>query len=144
MPQDRRARKHAPSALRPACERLEGRALLSGARARAFTAPVQTVQVGMSAPSTFFLQQSGSAQITLTRAPFSAQGTLSVEFSTDRAASPESAPAKAIAAATPCQQYRPVDDTVTFQPGRTALTVSVPIVLNAANPGIVLVEMTTL
>ena len=30
MSQDRRARKHARSALRPACERLEGRAFLSG------------------------------------------------------------------------------------------------------------------
>jgi hypothetical protein len=52
-------------------------------------------------------------------------------------------PAKTIAAATPGQQYLPVDETVTFQPGQTALTVSVPIVPNAANPGIVLVEMTT-
>jgi hypothetical protein len=105
----------------------------------------------MSAPSPFFLQQSGSAQITLTRPPPSAQGPLSVEFNTDSVPSPESLPAttngesvptKTIAAATPGQQYLPVDETVTFQPGQTALTVSVPIVPNAANPGIVRVEMT--
>jgi hypothetical protein len=96
----------------------------------------------MSAPSPFVLQHSGSAQITLTRDSNSAQGTLSVEFSTD-SASPESAPAKTIAAASAGRQYLPVDETVTFQPGQTALTVSVPILPNAANPGIVLVGVTT-
>jgi hypothetical protein len=97
----------------------------------------------MGAPSQFFFQQSGSAQITLTRSAYSAQGTLSVEFSTDSAAAPEGVTTKTVAAATPGQQYLPVDESVTFQPGQTALTVSVPIVPNAANPGIVLVEMTT-
>jgi hypothetical protein len=104
----------------------------------------------MGAPSPFFFQQSGSAQITLTRPSYSDQGTLSVEFSTNSAAPPESSATvrgertdKFIAAATPGQQYLPVDETVTFQPGQTALTVSVPIVPSAANPGIVLVEMTT-
>jgi hypothetical protein len=98
----------------------------------------------MGAPSPFFLQQSGSAQITLTR--LLDQGTLSVEFSTNSAASPESVPGttgKIIPVATPGQQYLPVDETVTFQPGQTTLTVSVPIVPNAANPGIVLVDVTT-
>ena len=107
----------------------------------------------MSAPSAFFLQQSGSAEITLTRPSPAIQGTLSVEFSTDSAAPPESVPAttitgpenvsvKNIAAATPGQQFLPVDETVTFQPGQTALTVTVPIVPNAANPGIVAVGIT--
>jgi hypothetical protein len=95
----------------------------------------------MGAQSLFFSQQSGSAEITLTRV--SNQGTLSVEFSTSSAASPESANGKTIAVATPGQQYLPVDETVTFQPGKTALTVSVPIVPSAANPGIVVVDVTT-
>ncbi len=141
MSRNHRVRKHERSALRPECERLERLALLSGAGAAVERPPVR-VAVGMVALSPFFFQQSSSAQITLTRS--SGQGTLAVEFSTTADAAPESLPGKTIPDAMPGQEYLPVDETVTFQPGQTALVVSVPIVANAANPGIVMVEMTTM
>jgi hypothetical protein len=97
----------------------------------------------MGTPSGFFLQQSGSAQITLTRDQDAAQGPLPVDFKTDPAAPPLTVTGdKTIPVATPGQQYVPVDETVTFQPGQTTLDVSVPIVQGAFNPGIVQVAIT--
>jgi hypothetical protein len=98
----------------------------------------------MTAPSGIFSQQSSSAQITLTRDQTMDQGPLSVEFRTDPSAPPSTGTGeKTIPVATPGQQYLPVDETVTFQPGQATLAVTVPIVSGAANPGIVQVAITT-
>jgi len=132
MSQDPRSRQPARSRIRPACEPLESRALLSR------TLP--SVSVFVTAQSQVFLQQSGEALITLSRDSYSAQGPLSVEFRTSPPANPVSVAGKASAvAATAGEHYLPVDEIVTFQPGQTSLTVSVPIVREAANPGVVLV-----
>lgn len=134
----RGSRRPARSTIRPACELLESRALLSRAL------PVPSVYVSMTAPSQYFLQQSGEALITLNRTSSNNDGPLSVEFSTSPLTTPVDVPGKPAAVeATAGEHYLPVHEIATFQPRQTTLTVSLPIVREAANPGIVLVGMTT-
>ncbi|MFO0907519.1 MAG: hypothetical protein U0794_04025 [Isosphaeraceae bacterium] len=98
--------------------------------------------VAMSAPSRFYLQRSGEAVITLERFSNPDQA-LSVKFSTNPPINPVNVLGKQpVVAATAGEQYLPVDQVVTFPPGETKATVSVPIVGEAENPGIALVGLT--
>ena len=100
----------------PTVEALDCRVLLSAAPDFSITLPTYAV----------YSQQSDSVEVTVTRRD--RRGTAQAEVTTDVGG-------VATGTATPGVQYQPIDQTVTFRPGQSTQTVSIPVIVGAPNPG---------
>jgi hypothetical protein len=110
-------------------ETLESRTLLSA---------TGRPDVAIDVPSAYISQQSSQLDVTLVRAAASARKSLTVNFS----ATSGSVTAISTAPDTTGQPFTPVNATVTFPAGQTTENVVVPINSQAANSGLVPIQLT--
>jgi hypothetical protein len=128
--------------LRPLVESLEGRKLLSTAKAPTpttlnFVAPGTTV----SSVHAFASQQASSVTLTLQRQdPYDLHNKDAIQV--EVATGPIATPSIPVPSAQPGVQYQPVLETIAFPPGVTSEPVTIPIVAGAANPGMLSLEVT--
>ena len=126
-------RQRNPRRLRPTAEAVEPRVLLSTTASRVIS-PATRAQA-MRQPyaieqgeSTVFSRQAGEATIVIERS--SRRGEAKVEVSTQ----PPDGAGPIANPAVPGQQFLPIDQTVTFAPGQTRATVTIPLVPGEDGP----------
>jgi hypothetical protein len=110
-------------------ETLESRTLLSATGRQ---------NVALEVPSAYISQQSSQLDVTLVRAMASARRSLTVSFSATSGSTTGVATERDVTG----QPFTPVNETVTFPAGQTTETVVVPINSQAANSGLVPVQLT--
>jgi hypothetical protein len=129
MPPGHRQSKRAGRRRAFLAETLESRTLLSA---------TGQSNIMLEVPSTYIRQQSSQLDVTLVRAAASARSPLKVNFS----ATSGSATGIGSEPLEPGQPITPVNETVTFPAGQTTQTVVVPINAQAANPGLLPIQLT--
>jgi hypothetical protein len=110
-------------------ETLESRTLLSA---------TGRLGVALEVPSAYISQQSSQFEVTLVRAAASARRSLTINFT----ATSGSATGIGAEPDVTGQPFTPVNETVTFPAGQTTETVGVPINSQAANSGLVPIQLT--
>jgi hypothetical protein len=111
-------------------ETLESRTLLSA---------TGRLDVAFELPSAYISQQSSQLDVTLGRALVSARKSLTVSFSATSGSPPTGISTEPDVKGQP---FTPVNETVTFPAGQTTLSVVVPINSQAANSGLVPIQLT--
>ncbi len=140
MPHDISSQGRTARRTLPTIDRLEDRALLSGAA----SSTAHHASVSIEVPGEYISQQSSQLDVTLVRTTragkVDARGPLTVAFTATPAATASGVAATPSASGPPAS-FRPVDETVTFPAGQASQTVAIPILQSTASPSLVPIQL---